>query len=34
MLVKDLKTALSLTSLTTGGDEKEIKSCYCGDLLS
>lgn len=34
MLVKDLKAALSLTSLTTGGDEKEIKGCYCGDLLS
>ena len=34
MLVKDLKSALSLTSLTTGGDEKEVKGCYCGDLLS
>lgn len=34
MLVKDLKTKLSLTALTTGGDEKEIKGCYCGDLLS
>lgn len=34
MLVKDLKAALSLTSLTEGGNEKEIKGCYCGDLLS
>ncbi len=34
MLVKDLKAALSLTSLTSGGDEKEVKGCYCGDLLS
>lgn len=34
MLVKDLKAALSLVSLTSGGDEKEIKGCYCGDLLS
>lgn len=34
MLVKELKTLLSLRSLTTGGDEREIKGCYCGDLLS
>lgn len=34
MLVKDLKAELSLTALTTGSDEKEIKGCYCGDLLS
>lgn len=34
MLVKDLKAALSLTSLTDGGDEKEVRGCYCGDLLS
>lgn len=34
MLVKDLKAALSLTSLTDGGDEKEVFGCYCGDLLS
>ncbi len=34
MLVKDLKKALSLTALTMGGEEKEVKGCYCGDLLS
>lgn len=34
MLVKELKERLSLGSLTTGGDEREVKGCYCGDLLS
>lgn len=34
MLVKQLKEQLNLTSLTTGGDEKEVTGGYCGDLLS
>lgn len=34
MLVKELKEKLSLSSLTTGGDEREVHGCYCGDLLS
>ncbi len=34
MLVKELKEKLNLTSLTNGGDEKEVTGGYCGDLLS
>lgn len=34
MTVNELKDKISLTVLVEGDGEREIKGCYCGDLLS